>query len=94
LFREKAAQVVTDLAQKFIDDDCRVRECRGGYILVEKPRQTPISYNCPECNRGHLDVPSIPTYRGPLTFYSPEEMARAKDERREIVFRQRAMAEA
>lgn len=90
MYREQ--RVITpqdDPAQRFLEDDCRVKECRGGFIRVDRPRYSPISYNCPECNRGKRDIPSLPSYRGPLTFHSPEEMATAKAARREVVFQQR-----
>lgn len=67
--------------QEFIDDDCKVIECIGGVIRIERDGYSAVA-RCPRCDRG---PGGLPVYRGVVTLRSEQEMFERRSARSEAM---------
>ena len=74
--------------ESWITDDCKVRECSGGYIhFIDRGYDTVA--RCPRCKRARNpfgDIATgIPVYQGTITLRSEDEMVERRRERLDMV---------
>lgn len=69
--------------------DCRVKECVNGLIFFDSHWKGLGDYGtialCPACDRGLEFIPSLPRYRGAVTYRSDDEMDARKEHRIAVV---------
>lgn len=65
----------------WVASDCYVKRCEDGLIHEEDDDGYSKVYRCPGCNRSQV---AAAKYKGQLEYWTPEEMARREDERKEI----------
>ena len=82
--------------EQWINDDCKIKECIGGFISFENHGCSTVA-RCPKCDRaknqqGDL-MTGIPVYKGNITLRTESEMEERWEERRQIVYDRRVRHE-